>query len=70
VKQLIKHQLSAWQEVEADKFIAVERLKALMLVAGIPLLESSNGLINVFEDADWLKALAVSRKKLPLDQKE
>lgn len=60
VRQLMQHQLSQWQEVEADKFVAVQRLKAYMLVAGTPLIASSHGPINVFEDLDWLKAFAVS----------
>uniref|UniRef100_A0A1B0D922 Nuclear pore complex protein Nup98-Nup96 n=1 Tax=Phlebotomus papatasi TaxID=29031 RepID=A0A1B0D922_PHLPP len=66
VRQLIQHQLASWQEVEADKFINVNRLKVFMLVAGIPLLSSANGTldggkggtINVFKDVDWITALA------------
>lgn len=60
VRQLIQHQLSSWQDVEADAFIAVERLKAFMLVAGIPLLSSSHGPINIYDDLDWLKSFAVN----------
>lgn len=60
VRQLIQHQLSTWQEVEADKFIKCQRLKVMMLVAGVPLLSSANGPINIFDDMDWLKAFAVS----------
>ncbi|KAJ6638700.1 Nuclear pore complex protein Nup98-Nup96 [Pseudolycoriella hygida] len=58
VRQLIQHQLSTWQEVEADKFVKVQRLKVMMLVAGVPLITSANGPINIFEDMDWLKAFA------------
>lgn len=60
VRQLMQHQLSTWQEVEADKFIKIQRLKVMMLVAGVPLLSSANGPINIFEGMDWLKAFAVS----------
>lgn len=60
VRQLMQHQLSLWQDVEADKFVAVQRLKAYMLVAGTPLVSSAHGPINVFENLDWLKAFAVS----------
>lgn len=60
VRQLIQHQLSTWQEVEADKFMKSQRLKVMMLVAGIPVLSSANGPINIFEDMDWMKAFAVS----------
>lgn len=59
IRQLIQHQLSSWQDVEADKFIDPRRLKVFMLIAGIPLLSSSHGTINVFEKLDWLKSLAL-----------
>lgn len=59
VRQLIQHQLSCWQEVEADTFIDPNRLKTYMLVAGTPLLTSTHGVINVFADADWITGLAV-----------
>uniref|UniRef100_A0A1L8DWH8 Nuclear pore complex protein Nup98-Nup96 n=1 Tax=Nyssomyia neivai TaxID=330878 RepID=A0A1L8DWH8_9DIPT len=68
VRQLIQHQLASWQDVEADKFINVNRLKVFMLIAGIPLLSSSNaslgdgngGTINVFQDVNWITALAIN----------
>ncbi|XP_055631549.1 nuclear pore complex protein Nup98-Nup96 [Toxorhynchites rutilus septentrionalis] len=59
IRQLIQHQLSSWQDVEADKFIDARRLKVFMLIAGIPLLSSSHGTLNVFEKLDWLKSLAL-----------
>lgn len=60
IRQLMQHQLSSWQEVEADKYIAVERIKALMLVAGIPILaSSSHGNLNVFDHLDWIKSLSL-----------
>ncbi|XP_038105897.1 nuclear pore complex protein Nup98-Nup96 [Culex quinquefasciatus] len=59
VRQLIQHQLSSWQTVEADKFIDPRRLKAFMLIAGIPLLSSTHGTINIFENLNWLKSLAL-----------
>lgn len=59
VRQLLQHQLSSWQDVEADKFIDARRLKIFMLIAGIPLLSSTHGTINIFEKLDWLKAFAL-----------
>ncbi|XP_055550074.1 nuclear pore complex protein Nup98-Nup96 [Wyeomyia smithii] len=59
IRQLIQHQLSSWQDVEADSFIDVRRLKLFMLIAGIPLLSSTHGTINIFEQLDWLKSLAL-----------
>lgn len=61
VRQLIQHQLSSWQDVQADKFISVDYLKLYMLVAGLPLISSSHGTVNLYDDLDWLKAFAVSR---------
>lgn len=64
VRQLMHHQLASWQEVEADKFIAVNRLKVYMLLAGIPLLSSAHGTINIYEQFDWLTSFAVSLSNL------
>lgn len=60
IRQLIQHQLSSWQDVEADSFIDMRRLKLLMLIAGIPLLSSTHGPINIFDQLGWLKALALN----------
>lgn len=60
VRALVAKQLQSWHETEADKFIDVHRLKAMMLVAGMPTYESSRGLVNIYENLDWLKSLAVS----------
>lgn len=60
VRALVAKQLQSWRETEADKFIDVHRLKAMMLVAGMPTFESSSGLVNIYENLDWLKSLAVS----------
>ncbi|XP_070502956.1 nuclear pore complex protein Nup98-Nup96 [Chironomus tepperi] len=59
-KQLIQHQLSCWRQVEADEFIDERRLKILMIIAGIPAMEGPNNTtLNVFEDYNWLKCLAL-----------
>lgn len=60
IRQIMQHQLSSWQKVEADKFISVERLKIFMLIAGISLMSSYHGALNVLADINWLKALAVN----------
>lgn len=60
VRALVAKQLQSWRETEADKFIDIHRLKAMMLVAGMPTYESSRGLVNIYENLDWLKSLAVS----------
>lgn len=60
VRALIAKQLQSWRETEADKFVDIHRLKSMMLVSGMPTYESSQGLVNIYEDLDWVKSLAVS----------
>lgn len=61
VKALICMQMQSWRVTEADKFIAVNRLKAMMLIGAISTFEMSNGdLINVYDKLNWLKSIAVS----------
>lgn len=59
VRALVAKQLQSWRETEADKFVDTHRLKAMMLVSGMSTYESSQGLVNIYEDLDWVKSLAV-----------
>ncbi|XP_035891402.1 nuclear pore complex protein Nup98-Nup96 [Anopheles stephensi] len=59
VRQLLQHQLSYWQDSEADKFIDPRRLEAFMAIAGVRMMSSSHGPINMLERVDWLGALAL-----------
>lgn len=59
VRQLIDHQLSSWQYVQADKFIAQERLKMFQLIANVPVLDSSHGVLNVFDNLNWINVIAL-----------
>ncbi|XP_033343033.1 nuclear pore complex protein Nup98-96 isoform X1 [Megalopta genalis] len=58
-KALIKQQIALWQDSGVDENISTDRLKLFALVAGEPLVSSKHGLINVCEDLDWKRALAV-----------
>lgn len=60
VRQFLLHQLASWQDVETDAFIDPLRLKIYMLIAGTPFLTSVHGVINVFENVDWLTGLAIN----------
>lgn len=60
VRQLVQHQMCAWQEVQADTHIAPERLRAYMLVAGVSLISSAHGAINIYAELDWLRAFALN----------
>ena len=59
VRELIKQQLALWQETDVDGDLSVYRLKLFMLVAGEPLICSKQGTINVCENLDWKRALAL-----------
>lgn len=60
VRQLVEDQLAAWHSDKADQFIQVVRLKLLMLVAGVSLMTSSQGVINCLAGVEWIKVLAVN----------
>lgn len=63
VRALVAKQLQSWRETEADKFIDVHRLKAMMLVSGQSTFvwsDPTKGLINIYERLDWMKSLAVN----------
>ncbi|XP_052837184.1 LOW QUALITY PROTEIN: nuclear pore complex protein Nup98-Nup96 [Drosophila gunungcola] len=56
---LMEEQLYAWQQSKSDKYIDLERLKMYMLAAGVPMMQSSQGAINLLEDNNWLTVLAM-----------
>lgn len=60
VRALVAKQLQSWHETESDTFVDAQRLKAMMMVSGQSTFESSKGLVNVYENLDWIKSLAVS----------
>lgn len=59
VKQLVQRQLAGWEDVRADLYISRDRLKLLMLVAGIPLFTGTEGTVNACEGLDWKRAFAL-----------
>ncbi|XP_060650222.1 nuclear pore complex protein Nup98-Nup96 isoform X1 [Drosophila nasuta] len=59
VRMLLEEQLFAWQQSKSDKYITLERLKMFMLAAGVPMMQSSQGAINLLEDINWLTVLAL-----------
>lgn len=62
VQALTRMQLESWKGIEADKFVDVDYIKAMMLVAGVSSFDSSVGPVNIYDNMEWLKALAVSIK--------
>ena len=60
VRQLLRQQLAAWQNTEADTFIDPETLRVYALLAGHMTWRTSNGdVINVCNDVEWRRAFAV-----------
>lgn len=49
VKQLIQHQLALWQDVQADRFIDKRKLKAFMIIAGLPVFHANDGMLNIYD---------------------
>lgn len=60
VRALVAKQFQSWREIEADAFVDKNRLKAMMLVSGQSTFESNKGLVNVYENLDWIESLAVN----------
>lgn len=60
VRQLVQQQLANWHEIEADNYVQDKRLKILMMIAGVSVMEGpKSSTINIFEGLDWLKCLAL-----------
>jgi hypothetical protein len=59
IRNLIKKQLGEWRETLADRHIDRDRLKILMLVAGLAVHEASDSLVNTCLGLDWIRAFAL-----------
>lgn len=55
----MKEQLVQWTETQADQNIDTNRMKLMMLAAGLPVLQATQKDINVCEDLDWRRAYAI-----------
>lgn len=59
VRARVQQQLLQWKETESDQRINTARIKAMMVVAGIPVHNASDRQINTCCDLDWLRAFAL-----------
>lgn len=59
VKQLVRTQLACWQRTEADLFIDEDYLKIYATLAGCMVWSGNGGTINVCENLDWKRCLAM-----------
>ncbi|XP_058793948.1 nuclear pore complex protein Nup98-Nup96 [Phymastichus coffea] len=59
VHELLKQQIKLWQDTAVDSNMAMNRFKLFMLSAGIPVTSVQNETVNVCENLDWKRALAM-----------
>ncbi|XP_064636233.1 nuclear pore complex protein Nup98-Nup96-like isoform X2 [Lineus longissimus] len=58
-RSMLKKQLTNWHETKADQFMDLERLKIYALLASCMVWDTSALTVNVCEDMDWKRALAI-----------
>lgn len=59
VRCCIQRQLWQWFNSKADLFIDIDHLKLYTVISGQPLFDSNQGIVNVCEDLDWIRAFAL-----------
>merc|ERR1712168_909723 len=59
VKYMILEQIADWKNHKSDHFIEEDRLKIYSLISGNMVWSSSVKNINVCEDMDWKRCLAL-----------
>lgn len=58
-RDIVEDQLSSWNASGVDKYITENRLKLIMIIAGVPIMETHCGIISLFEKKNWLQVLSV-----------
>ncbi|XP_034945165.1 nuclear pore complex protein Nup98-Nup96 [Chelonus insularis] len=58
-KELLKQTIALWQDIDILKNMSEARLKIYMLIAGEQLIMCNDKIVNVCEDLDWKRALAL-----------
>lgn len=59
VRCCIQRQLWQWYNSKADLFIDFDHLKLFTIIAGQPLFDSNQGIVNVCENLDWVRVFAL-----------
>ncbi|VVC35530.1 Hypothetical protein CINCED_3A011775 [Cinara cedri] len=59
IRCCIQRQLWQWCSSKADLFIDIDHLKLYTMISGKPLFDSNQGIINVCENLDWVRAFAL-----------
>ncbi|KAF7206744.1 nuclear pore complex protein Nup98-Nup96 isoform X2 [Nothobranchius furzeri] len=58
-RDLLALQLTDWNRLQMDRYLTEERLRIFVLLAGKPVWQSSDLVINVFSELDWKRCVAV-----------
>uniref|UniRef100_A0A4W3IU68 Nuclear pore complex protein Nup98-Nup96 n=1 Tax=Callorhinchus milii TaxID=7868 RepID=A0A4W3IU68_CALMI len=59
VRELLAMQLLDWHQLTADQFMQEDRLRIVALLAGKPVWETSEGVVNACSQLDWKRCLAI-----------
>ncbi|XP_070838851.1 nuclear pore complex protein Nup98-Nup96 isoform X2 [Chaetodon trifascialis] len=58
-RDLLALQLADWNRMQTDSYLAEERLRIFTLLAGKPVWQLSDSVVNVCSELDWKRCLAV-----------
>ncbi|KAM3600735.1 uncharacterized protein V6R79_001514 [Siganus canaliculatus] len=58
-RDLLALQLADWNRMQTDCYLSEERLRIFTLLAGKPVWQSSDSLVNVCSELDWKRCVAV-----------
>ncbi|XP_029303435.1 nuclear pore complex protein Nup98-Nup96 isoform X3 [Cottoperca gobio] len=58
-RDLLALQLADWNRMQTDSFLPEERLRIFTLLAGKPVWQSSDSVVNVCSELDWKRCVAV-----------
>ncbi|CDQ66066.1 unnamed protein product [Oncorhynchus mykiss] len=58
-RELLALQLGDWNRMQTDSFLPEERLRIFALLAGKPVWQSTDCVVNVCSELDWKRSMAV-----------
>ncbi|TKS83411.1 Nuclear pore complex protein [Collichthys lucidus] len=58
-RDLLALQLADWNRMQTDSYLPEERLRIFTLLAGKPVWQSSDSVVNVCSELDWKRCVAV-----------
>ncbi|XP_062289256.1 nuclear pore complex protein Nup98-Nup96 isoform X2 [Scomber scombrus] len=58
-RDLLALQLADWNRMQSDSYLSEERLRIFTLLAGKPVWQSSESVVNVCSELDWKRCVAV-----------